>query len=167
MSTYRRARIAGASYFFTVALADRESTLLADRIHSLRAALRIARRVRPFEIDAMVVLPDHLHAIWTLPPDDTDFSTRWAQVKGLFSRSIEGGERPRFSLIGRRERGIWQRRFWEHAIRDEADLVSHLDYIHFNPVKHGWAITPGEWPYSSFRHFVARGIYPTNWGSSQ
>jgi len=164
MSNYRRARIAGGTYFFTVALMDRASTLFVDRIDTLRAAFRVAARARPFRIEAIVVLPDHLHCIWTLPPGDSEYSIRWAHIKASFSRAIPRVKTPRRSLDVRRERGIWQRRFWEHVIRNEADFCAHADYIHFNPVKHGLAASPRDWPHSSFRRFAARGAYPLDWG---
>jgi putative transposase len=163
MPNYRRASIEGGTYFFTVALADRRSSLLFDRLDSLRDAMHAAKRARSFHVDAMVVLPDHLHCIWTLPPGDSDFSTRWAHIKGAFSRNIAHGEAVCDSRAARRERGIWQRRFWEHAIRDEADYARHCDYIHYNPVKHGRASTPGEWRHSTFRRFVAQGTYAPDW----
>ena len=115
-------------------------------------------------MDAVVVLPDHLHAIWTLPPGDTDFSMRWNLLKGHFSRAIETGERISASREKRRERGLWQRRFWEHLLRDQEDFNRHIDYIHWNPVKHGWAKQVSDWPYSSFHAYVTRGVYPENWG---
>jgi putative transposase len=165
MPNYRRARVPGARYFFTVALADRDSDALVANINSLRAALRIARKARPFAIDAIVVLPDHLHCIWTLPEGDSDFALRWAHAKTLFAQNIEGGDSLRRSQRNRRELGIWQRRFWEHLIRNDEDYRRHVDYIHFNPVKHRWAESPGVWPFSSFQVFVARGIYDGNWGT--
>ncbi len=116
-------------------------------------------------MEAFVILPDHLHCVWTLPPGDTDFSTRWNLLKGYFSRSIEKGERISNSRAKRRERGLWQRRFWEHCVRDQEDFNNHLDYIHWNPVKHGWAKQAAAWPYSSFQRFVTKGIDPSNWGS--
>ena len=125
----------------------------------------MARKARPFAMDAIVVLPDHLHCIWTLPDGDSNFAMRWAHVKTIFGHNFEKTNSLRESQAKRRERGIWQRRFWEHFIRNDDDQRRHLDYIHFNPVKHGWAKSPGEWPYSSFGHFVARGIYPCNWGA--
>jgi len=164
MPNYRRARVPGGQYFFTVALADRSSTLLVERIDCLRSALHIARKARPFVMDAIVVLPDHLHCIWTLPDGDSNFAIRWAHVKTMFGRSLEKIDSLRESQAKRRERGIWQRRFWEHLIRNDEDQRRHLDYIHFNPVKHGWAKSPGEWPYSSFGRFVARGVYSGDWG---
>ena len=164
MTSYRRARIPGATYFFTVNLADRHSTLLVDRINDLRNALRYVRTRHPFLIDAMVVLPEHLHAIWTLPPGDADHSLRWRLVKSFFSRRIAPGERRRPGRIARGERGIWQRRYWEHLVRDGDDLQRHVDYIHFNPVKHGHAERASDWPHSTFHRFVADGRLPRDWG---
>jgi putative transposase len=130
----------------------------------VRLAFAYARRRRPFLVEAVVVLPDHLHCVWTLPPGDADFSTRWNLLKGHFSRSVAKYERISRSREKRRERGLWQRRFWEHCVRDQEDFNRHLDYIHWNPVKHGWAKQVADWPYSSFHRYVARGIYPPNWG---
>jgi len=111
-----------------------------------------------------VVLPDHLHAMWTLPDGNSDFSTRWRLIKTVFARQIPATER--LSAVRKRkgERGIWQRRFWEHAIRDEHDWERHVDYIHFNPVKHGYAKQAIDWPYSSFHRFVREGQYAVDWG---
>jgi putative transposase len=128
----------------------------AQRVELLRAAFRKVKALRPFQIDAMVVLPDHLHCIWRLPAGDSDFSGRWREIKKAASRAIDAGSDAQ-----------GQRRFWEHAIRDEADWRRHLDYIHFNPVKHGWAATPGEWPWSSFGRAVARGWYEPSWDASE
>jgi len=165
MTEYRRAYIPGATWFFTVNLAERrDNRLLIDKIDLLRLAFAYAKERRPFRLDAVVILPDHLHCIWTLPPDDTDFSTRWNLLKGHFSRSIEKGERISQSREKRRERGLWQRRFWEHLLRDQADFNNHVDYIHWNPVKHGWVKRVADWPHSSFHRFVDRGTYPVNWG---
>lgn len=122
MPNYRRQRVAGGRYFFTVALQDRSSSLLIDRIADLRQAFRSVRSTRPFKIDALVVLPEHLHCVWTLPDNDADSSTRWSYIKSAFSRRIEHGEQRSTSRCSKRERGIWQRRFWEHAIRDDEDL---------------------------------------------
>ena len=136
MVRYRRSRVAGGTFFFTVTIADRRSSLLIDHVASLRHAFRVARKERPFTIDAIVILRDHLHAIMTLPEDDADFPGRWRRIKGLFTRQVIAGGLP----IARDDRGeyaLWQRRFWEHAIRDESDLARHVDYIHYNPVKHG------------------------------
>lgn len=136
MVRYRRSHAPGGSFFFTVTLRDRRSHLLVDHIETLRAAFRAAFSERSFTIDAIVVLPEHLHVVMTLPPEDADFSTRWREIKGYFSRALLGSAIP----IPRRSNGdlaLWQSRFWEHTIRDEDDFARHVDYIHFNPVKHG------------------------------
>ena len=139
MTEYRRAWLPGATWFFTVNLAERRGNwLLVERIDVLRTAFRSVRARHPFHLDAVVILPDHLHCVWTLPPGDTDFSTRWSLIKGHFSRAIEKGERVSQSRAKRGERGLWQRRFWEHLIRDQGDFNRHVDYVHWNPVKHGW-----------------------------
>ena len=154
----------GATWFFTVNLAERRSRLLVDRIDTLRQSLRYVQGRHPFRIDAMVVLPDHLHAIWTLPPGDSDYPLRWRLLKTWFSRHIPHGERRRPSRVEKGERGIWQRRYWERLIRDEADLHSHIDYIHFNPVKHGHVLKAADWPYSTFHRYVRDGVLPADWG---
>ena len=164
MSNYRRVWVPGGTYFFTVNLLERRRRLLVERIGELRAAFRAAHAARPFEILAIVVLPDHLHCLWQLPPGDADNANRWAQIKGGFSRRLPVDERRNTTRVARRERGIWQRRYWEHLIRDDNDLRRHVEYIHFNPVKHGHAPRPIEWPHSSFRRWVARGTYPEDWG---
>ena len=164
MPQYRRYRLPGGCYFFTVTLADRRKTHLTDHIDDLRDAIRWTRNRRPFQIEAMVVLPEHLHCIWSLPEDDADYSSRWKMIKARFSRALPCAEARSRSRIQQGERGIWQRRFWEHTIRDELDYERHVDYIHFNPVKHGHVAQAGEWAYSSFGRFVARGDYPADWG---
>src|SRR5438067_5315254 len=136
MTDYRRNFIAGGSFFFTVNLAERRLRLLTQHIDELRTAFRETRRHHPFAIDAMVVLPDHLHAIWTLPEGDSDFATRWSLIKATFSRALPSTEWRSDSRLSKRERGIWQRRYWEHTLRDYEDVAFHADYIHFNPVKH-------------------------------
>ncbi|TKR30354.1 transposase [Luteimonas gilva] len=166
MRTYLRARIAGGCYFFTVNLAERKgNTLLIDRVSALRAAFIATIRERPFAMPAIVVLPDHLHCLWGLPPGDDDFPTRWRLIKSRFSRRIEGAERRSESRLRKKERGLWQRRYWEHVVRDTEDYRRHADYIHFNPVKHGYVSAPRLWPYSSFGQWVRRGLYPENWGA--
>ena len=162
MVNYRRNFVPGGTYFFTVTLADRSSKILTDRIDLLRNALRAARRERPFVIDAIVVLPDHLHAILTLPPGGSDFSGRWRRIKGHFSSaliddSVKIRRNPNGGLA------LWQRRFWEHTIRDEDDFARHVDYIHFNPVKHALVQRVRDWPYSSFHRYVTDGILPDDW----
>lgn len=166
MTSYRRNFLPGGSYFFTVNLADRRSHMLTKNIENLRAAFRYARCQHPFTIEAIVVLPDHLHAIWTLPPGDADFALRWRLIKSAFSRAIPEGERISASRIKKRERGIWQRRYWEHTLRDEKDFERHADYVHFNPVKHGHVSRVADWPYSSFRRFVRLGVYPEDWAGN-
>ncbi|MGE3784931.1 MAG: transposase [Alphaproteobacteria bacterium] len=152
MPNYRRNRVPGATYFFTVNLRDRRSELLVGKIDALREAVREIRRQMPFHIDAWVVLPDHMHCLWTLPEGDSCFPDRWRGIKTRFSRSLG---------LGRV--GIWQRGYWEHTIRDDRDYNTHMDYIHFNPVKHGNVQNPADWPFSSFRRCVAAGLYPADW----
>ena len=163
MPNYRRNWVAGGCYFFTVNLRDRSSNLLVHEIEALRSAVRGTRARHPFHIDAWVVLPDHMHCMWTLPPDDCDFPARWQMIKALFSRDVPRVAVRSASLLRKRESGIWQRRYWEHIIRDEADYAAHMDYIHFNPVKHGLAANAAEWTHSSFSRCVALGLYPAEW----
>ncbi|MFZ2752873.1 MAG: transposase [Lysobacteraceae bacterium] len=163
MSDYRRMWVPGGTYFFTVNLADRSRCLLVERIDALRTSIRTVRRDHPFETVAWVVLPEHLHAIWTLPGEDRDFATRWMLIKQKFSRRVPTGERVSTSRARKTERGIWQRRYWEHLIRDERDLRNHIDYIHFNPVKHRYVSQVRDWPHSSFHRFVREGVLPANW----
>ena len=154
MVRHRRNRTPGATYFFTVTLADRRAPTLTTRIGALRTAFATTRRERPFHIDAIVILPDHLHAIWTLPEHDPDFPARWCRIKSLFTRQACAGVSP------------WQPRYWEHTIRDEHDLTRHIDYIHFNPVKHGHVANVRDWPHSSFHHHLRAGHYPADWGNT-
>jgi len=163
MTNYRRNFVPGGSYFFTVNLADRRSRLLAENIDLLRPAFCYTRERHPFTIDAIVVLPDHLHAIWSLPEGDCDFALRWRLIKSAFSRELPAGEHVSESRAAKGERGIWQRRYWEHTLRDEADLTRHVDYIHFNPVKHRHVSRVRDWPYSSFHRMVRLGICPADW----
>jgi len=163
MPNYRRANIKGGVFFFTVVLADRSSNLLIEEIDRLRRAYRSVQERRPFETIAVCVLPDHLHALWTLPEHDTDFAVRWSLIKSDFSRGLAARQRSQ-SKVSKREKGIWQRRYWEHAIRDDADLDRHIDYIHFNPVKHRHVSRVVDWPHSSFHRFVERGWVAADWG---
>ena len=163
MPNYRRNRVAGGTYFFTLALADRRGDLLVREIAALRAAVARTRRLHPFGIDAWVVLPEHMHAVWTLPEGDRTFSLRWALIKRWFSAAIPPGEERSASRVAKGERGLWQRRFWEHTVRDDVDFARRVDYVHFNPVKHGLVASAGDWPFSSFRRAVARGDYPADW----
>jgi putative transposase len=162
MVNYRRNFVPGGMFFFTVTLADRHSSALVDYIAELRAAFRMTRNERPFTVDAIVVLPEHLHVLMTLPPNDSDFSGRWRRLKGLFTRYVVGLGAP----VERNHKGeyaLWQRRFWEHTIRDEEDFVRHVDYIHFNPVKHGLMSRVCDWPHSSFHRYVRQGLLPNDW----
>lgn len=163
---YRRVFLPGASYFFTLTLQDRRSNLLICKIKELRIAFQRVMKTSPFTIDGIVVLPEHMHMTLTLPPDDTSYSQRISFIKSAFSRQIEPMECINSSRRTKRERGIWQRRFWEHLIRDEQDYEKHLDYIHYNPVKHGHVKSPSEWPHSSIHRYVNSGILPANWASS-
>jgi putative transposase len=163
MSQYRRARIEGSVFFFMVVLAERPSNLLFEEIERLRQSYRVVQQRRPFETIAVCILPDPVHLLWALPEGDADFSTRWSLIKSGFSRGLDPGPRSA-SKVGKREKGIWQRRYWEHAIRDDADLERHVDYIHFNPVKHGHVTRVADWPHSSFHRYVERGLLAADWG---
>ena len=154
---YRRFYQSGARYFFTVVTAKRKP-LLIENIDRLRSAFRLCLLRYPFEIEAIVVLPDHLHTIWRLPEGDADFSKRWMVIKRKFSSGLPSTAVSQ-SKVKKREKGIWQRRFWEHCIRNEDDWRRHVDYIHFNPVKHGYVVKPGDWLYSSFQKAVDQGWY--------
>jgi putative transposase len=164
MTNCRRNFVPAGSYFFTLNLAERNSRLLTDHIEELRAAFRYARDRHWFTIDAIVVLPDHLHAIWTLPEGDADFAMRWRRIKTAFSRFLPARERISQSRLRKGERGIWQRRYWEHTLHDERDFARHVDYIHFNPVKHKLVTKVKDWPHSSFHRMVRLGVYPEDWG---
>ena len=163
MSNYRRNFVAGGCYFFTVNLLERQRTLLTDHIDLLRDSVRRVRRLHPFDIDAWVVLPDHLHCIWTMPPDTDDFPLRWRLIKLLFSKGLPRTERLSATRQRRAERGIWQRRYWEHTLVTERDYAQHIDYIHVNPLKHGYVQRVCDWPYSTFHRYVADGILPIDW----
>ena len=171
MSRYRRAITAGGTFFFTVVAYRRQPILCDEAIRTaLREAVLSVRRSKPFAIDAWVLLPDHLHCVWTLPADDDDFSGRWSLIKSAVSRVVGAqyrrAEWRNASKLKHREATIWQRRFWEHCIRDENDLQRHVDYLHFNPVKHGLVSRVSDWPHSTFHRFVAEGKYPIDWAGS-
>ena len=161
---YRRTKQKGGTYFFTVNLANRKSNLLIEYIDHLRSVMKQGKQQHPIHIDTMVVLPDHLHALWTLPPDDTDYPKRWMLIKAGFSRCIPKNEYRRKSLINKGQRGIWQRRYWEHLIRDEQDYERHINYIHYNPVKHGLVNRAVDWKHSSIHRYIANGMIDRNWG---
>ena len=168
MPNYIRADAAGATFFFTLTLEDRGARYLVDHVADLRACMKAVKERHPFDIEAMVVLPEHIHALWRLPVDDGDYSTRWMLIKQAFTRRlVEAGVLPDEANAprGRRgERTVWQKRFWEHQIRDDDDFARHVDYIHFNPVKHGWVLRARDWPYSSLHRFVREGKLPEDWG---
>lgn len=163
---YRRSDVAGGTYFFTVNLQNRNQTTLVDEIDLLRSVFATTKAKHPFKIDAMVVLAEHLHCIWTLPPDDSDFSMRWRIIKAAFSRGLAKSNFVNEGQVRRREGGIWQRRYWEHLIRDDNDYARHVDYIHFNPVKHGYVNRASDWPYSSIHRYIRSGDVDANWGVS-
>ncbi|MBU1424024.1 MAG: transposase [Gammaproteobacteria bacterium] len=166
MTNYRRSNIAGASYFFTVNLADRSQSLLTEHIELLRHAFEYTRDRLPFAVEAIVILPEHMHTIWTLPEGDSDFALRWRLIKTVFSRGLPHTEPRSESRQLKGERGIWQRRYWEHLIRDEADFARHIDYIHINPVKHGLVMRVVDWPHTSFHRFVRAGMLPDDWAGN-
>jgi putative transposase len=163
MPDYRLNRVPGGTFFFTVNLFDRRSDLLVTHINAFRQAVRTVRARAPFHIDACVILPEHLHCLWTLPEGDANFPGRWMAIKKAFSKSLPAVEPQSQIMTKRGERGIWQRRYWEHTIRDDRDYAAHMDYTHFNPVKHGLAAHPADWPFSSFHRCVAAGLYPAVW----
>lgn len=168
MARFRRALTPGAHYFFTVVTLDRRPVLTMEPVRrALSEGIRAVRQRAPFRLTAIVLLPDHLHCVWALPDGDADYATRWSLIKRLTAQAVRTTLPAVTSsaALARRELGLWQRCFWEHQIRDERDLERHLDYIHWNPVKHGLVSTPSAWPYSSFQRFVARGLYPQDWAS--
>ncbi|HKA56849.1 MAG TPA: transposase [Candidatus Binatia bacterium] len=167
MRQYIRYRLAGGCYFFTVVLARRTDQYLVDHAGALRAAFRKVKLSHPFRLDALVVLLDHLHCVWTLPEGDDDFPTRWFLIKSSFSRALPQIELRSESRMRKEERGIWQRRYWEHAIRDDLDHQRHIDYIHYNPVKHGYVKWVADWQYSTFHRYVRLGIYPPDWAGGR
>jgi putative transposase len=180
MSRYRRNYVEGGTYFFTVVTYMRRPLLDNRAVSLLEEKLNACISLKPFTIEAMVILPDHLHCIWTLPPTDHDYSSRWRTIKTSFTkeyirrvggavaqptcRAGEAPAQPTISMQKKGEKGIWQRRFWEHTIRDEKDYQIHFDYVHYNPVKHGLVKSPLDWPHSTFHRYVQEGIYPDSWG---
>jgi putative transposase len=165
---YRRIWHPGGTYFFTINLLQRKGNdLLVRHIESLREADREVRAGHPFKIHAWVILPEHMHCVMELPKGDADYATRLMLIKMGFSKSLPKTE-PRSAVrVSRRERGVWQRRYWEHLIRNEADYRAHLDYLHYNPVKHGWVKQVKDWPYSTFHRWVRQGVYPLDWAGSE
>ncbi|MBI1284288.1 MAG: transposase [Thiobacillus sp.] len=164
MPDYRRAWHPGGTYFFTVNLLQRHGNdLLTRHVEVLRAVVRSVRERHPFRIHGWVVLPEHLHCVIELPPGHADFATRWRLIKMGFSKALPRTERVSKVRAKRGERGIWQRRYWEHLIRDEADFQAHMDYVHINPLKHGLVQQVADWPYSTFHRLVEQGVYPSDW----
>ncbi|HZJ95452.1 MAG TPA: transposase [Thiopseudomonas sp.] len=171
MSFYRRSNTPGGLYFFTVVSAGRRPILTQPDIRiALRQAIVAVRQNYPFTIHAWVLLPDHLHTIWQLPPHDADFSVRWNQIKRRVTSACEKNYHDPTLLTTRRRAKrhgtLWQHRFWEHEIRNERDCKHHMDYVHFNPVKHGLAARAVDWPWSSFHRLVKQGVYPEDWGNN-
>ncbi len=168
MPTFLRSVAPGGTFFFTVVTFDRRPILTTPVARVLlRDAIEETRCRRPFRIEAIVVLPDHLHTMWTLPEGDADFSTRWRKIKEAFTRQyLAAGRREKTVSKAKRAkglRGIWQPRFWEHTIRDERDFAQHMHYIHYNPVRHGQSTCPHDWPYSTFHRWVKEGVYAPDW----
>jgi len=165
---YRRSTAKGATFFFTVVTHKRRAILCHEsNVTLLREVFRSIMERHPFTIDAFVLLPDHLHCIWTLPENDSNFSMRWRQIKSYFSRHC--GEdfkgRQTAAHLNKGEQAIWQRRYWEHQIRDDGDFIRHVEYIHYNPVKHGLTKAPKLWPHSTFHRYVKQGLYHADWGA--
>ncbi|NOZ21468.1 MAG: transposase [Planctomycetes bacterium] len=172
MPDYLRAYVPGGTFFFTVVTFGRMHFFTDDLARAtLRLAWKRVQSERPFDLQALCLLPDHLHCVWVLPEGDSDYSTRWAEIKGLFTRHFcaqggrEGQRNP--SRRRRREAAVWQRRFWEHVVRDEEDFEKHVDYIHFNPVKHGYVQRAKDWPWSTFHRYVRDGLYDEDWGEAE
>ncbi len=166
---YRRSKTGGGRYFFTVVTENRHKIFTNDEtVDLLRQAFYQVMEKRPFVVDAAVILPDHLHCIWTLPENDNDFPVRWRLIKTWFTKHCgpEHKRHPGTSRIKRKEQGIWQRRYWEHLIRDDMDYEHHVHYIHYNQVKHNYCREPAKWPYSSIHKFIRQGIVARDWGSS-
>lgn len=169
MPDYRRAKVVGGTYFFTVVTYRRQRFLCKENVRAaLRDGIQTTRATHPFTIDAWVLLPDHLHCIWTLPSNDADFGIRWAMIKRVVTKQCASvfyrDDQMTESKRERRESTIWQRRFWEHMIRDERDFEKHVDYIHYNPVKHNLVSRVIDWPYSTFHRYLRNGLYSKEWG---
>ena len=168
MPNYIRNQKSGAAYFFTINLYDRQSDLLITHINELRQAYQKVQQTMPFTTDAIVILPDHIHALWTLPDNDTDYPTRIRLFKSHFTRQLPAHLKHTNNRSRKRQKesGIWQRRYWEHTIQDDMDFNRHMDYIHYNPVKHAHAASPADWEYSTFRREVKSGHYDLDWAGS-
>jgi putative transposase len=166
MVHYRRVKISGGMYFFTVTLKDRRSSFLIDYIDHLKSAMHEVKSSWPYKIKALVVLPDHLHTIWELPENDHNYECRWRLIKRFFTKKlIKEGIKLDKNLRG--EYNLWQSRFWEHLIRNDQDYKAHIDYIHFNPMKHGLVKRVIDWPHSTFHEYVRQGILSSEWGGEK
>ena len=165
MAGHRRKFNPGGTFYYTLSLADRQSSALVDHIAALQAAMRDARAKAPFKIEAIVILPNHFHAILTLPQRDDGFTERWRHINNSFTIAVAAASPPT-PREARGEYALWQERYWEHAIRDETDLARHIEYIHFNPVKHRMVERVADWPHSSFHRYVRRGLLPGDWAST-
>jgi putative transposase len=164
MTQYRRSTTEGGTFFFTLVTHRRARWLCEKRAQNvLRESIKIVRDKYPFTIEAWVLLPDHMHAIWTLPIGDSDYSTRWRLIKTRVTKALGSQLKQNSSRKKKGEGGLWQRRFWEHTIRDERDFKNHMDYTHYNPVKHGLVERPRDWSWSTFHKYVAGGVYPLDW----
>jgi putative transposase len=162
MVKYRRYRVPGGTYFFTLTLRDRKSDWLTRYCGQVINAMKKVRAIHPFKTIALVILPDHLHAMWTLPDGDSNYSLRWRLIKTQFSKNLaSSGISIKKNAKG--ENILWQNRFWEHTIRNEIDYEKHVNYIHYNPVKHGFVTKPADWPYTTFHRYVKNGILPYDW----
>jgi putative transposase len=160
MSQYKRCYQSGRNYFFTLVTYQRRPLFSSfENVKHFKIAINKVKKKYPFSLNAIVILPDHLHCLWKMPGNDSDFSMRWRLIKRYFSIEMEA------SINHRKEKEVWQRRFWEHAIRDEDDRIKHMNYIHYNPVKHDLAQSPGDWEHSSFNYWVEKGVYEKDWGS--
>lgn len=171
MPNYLRLRSEAATYFFTLVTHKRCPFLIEPWAREcLHFAWQETRTRYPFDLLAVCLLPDHLHTLWTLPEGDSDFPKRWRFLKARFTwRYLRGGAKEGScsdSRLKKGERGVWQRRYWEHLIRDENDLSNHFDYIHYNPVKHGLVQIPEQWPWSTFHRYARLGWYDLQWGDS-
>jgi putative transposase len=164
---YRRAYTKGGCYFFTVVTEKRQPLFLDDtNVNLLRDAFRAVMKKYPFVMDAVVILPDHLHCIWTLPANDADFSTRWRLIKTRFTKqcAYQYKQTPNANRIKKKQQAIWQHRYWEHQLRDERDVEQHIDYIHYNPVKHHYVNKASDWQYSSIHRYIKQGVIAEDWG---
>ncbi|MFO0794513.1 MAG: transposase [Candidatus Brocadiaceae bacterium] len=167
---YRRSKAQGATFFFTLVTFQRNKILCyEENVALIKESFQYIIRQHPFRIRAFILLPEHIHCIWTLPENDNNYSVRWSLIKGYFSRHCNGKYKgvQTASMFSKSEQAVWQRRFWEHQIRNADDFIKHVEYIHYNPVKHKLVNSPRDWPYSSFHRYVKQGIYDGDWGEGR